>query len=233
MKYKRILIKLSGEMLGRKNSGFSVEAVQSAANEIKTIIDDGLEVGILVGGGNIMRARYAAGLDRLTADFMGMTATVINALGLKSVLGSLGIDSKVLSAVNVSGITEPHVVENANRYLSDKKVVIFAGGTGSPYVTTDTAAALRALEIKADVLIKATKVDGVYSSDPESDKQAKLFTKPISYKKAIKQGLRIMDSAALSILAENNINVIVFNFNKKGNLKKVIEGKSIGTIIGG
>lgn len=230
MNYKRILIKLSGQMLGEKGGGFSVDAARRTAKEIKTIAEQCLEIAVLVGGGNIMRARDAEGLDRLTADFMGMTATIINALGLKNALEKEGIDARVLSAVNLEGITERLVVDRAIDYLSDKKVVIFAGGTGSPYVTTDTAAALRALEINADIILKATRVEGVYTSDPEIDADAKFYDK-ISFKDALEKGLKIMDKAALSLLEENNLGVIVFNFLESGNLKRLVNGESIGTIV--
>ena len=262
LKYKRILIKLSGEMLGLKGGGFSSEAAISTVSELKTVISDELEVSILLGGGNIVRARDSKSLDRLSADYMGMVSTVINSLGLKSILHSEGIEAVILSTVSVNpvrkfrkgikphpndlffsinpstisngvnGITEELVVSNADKYLSQKKVVIFAGGTGSPFFTTDTAAALRAIEINADILLKATRVDGVYDSDPEKNPDAKLI-KEISFSEAIKRDLKIMDKAALSLLEENNLDVIVFNFLKKGNLKRIINGELAGTLISG
>lgn len=231
MKYKRVLIKLSGEMLGNRRGGFSMRNALEAAKEINSIVSQGLEVAVLVGGGNIMRAREAVNISRLTADFMGMTATVINSLGLKDALNQVGIEASILSAVKVAGITEELVVERADSYLKNGKLVIFAGGTGAPFFTTDTAAALRALEIRADVLLKATNVDGVYSSDPGKNKTAKLYQGRISFKQTIKKNLKIMDTAAFSILSENNLSVIVFNFKKKGNLKRIINGDPIGTII--
>ncbi len=230
MKYKRVLIKLSGQMLGERGGGFSVDAACKTACEIKTIVREGLEIAILVGGGNIMRARENKDLDRLSADFMGMTATIINALGLKSVLEKEGMDVRILSAVNLEGITERLVVYKARDCLADKKIVVFAGGTGSPYVTTDTAAVLRALEINADIILKATRVEGVYSGDPEKDKDAKLYRK-LSFKEAIEKDLKIMDKSAFSLLEENNLGVIVFNFLERGNLKRVVNGESIGTLV--
>ncbi len=229
--YKRILIKLSGEMLGEKKGGFSASMATRAAGEIRQIIDKGVEVALLVGGGNIMRARDSDGVDRLSADFMGLTATVINAIGLKSILKSSGVGASLLSAVNVEGITEELIVEKADDYLKNSRVVIFAGGTGSPYFTTDTGAVLRALEIKADILLKATKVDGVYDSDPEKNSKAKLLKGKIPYGEVIKKNLKIMDRAALSLVEENGLPVNVFNFLKSGNLKKVVEGEAVGTTI--
>ncbi len=217
-------------MLGERGGGFSVDTACKTSREIKTIVQEGLEIAILVGGGNIMRARENKDLDRLAADFMGMTATIINALGLKSVLEKEGMDVRILSAVNLEGITERLVVDKARDYLSDKKIVVFAGGTGSPYVTTDTAAVLRALEINADIILKATRVEGVYSGDPEKDKDAKLYRK-LSFKEAIEKDLKIMDKSAFSLLEENNLGVIVFNFLERGNLKRVVNGESIGTLI--
>ncbi len=229
MKYKRILIKLSGQMLGDQGGGFSAAAAARTVSEIKTIYDGQLEIALLVGGGNIIRARDSRDISRLTADFMGMTATIINALGLKDMLEKEGINTRVLSAVNLEGITERLVVDTARDYLEEKKIVVFAGGTGSPYVTTDTAAALRALEIEADILLKATRVDGVYSSDPEKDDSAKLYDN-VSFREALEKDLKVMDGAALSLLEENSLNVIVFNFNKDGNLKKIINGEKVGTL---
>jgi len=230
-KYKRILIKLSGEMLGDQGGGFSLEKAAATAEEIKSVLNNGPEIAILIGGGNIARARDFEGLDRLSADFMGMTATVINALGLKSVLNQSGIEANILSAVNVSGVTEELVVEKADEYLKEKRVVIFAGGTGSPYFTTDTGAALRALEIKADVLLKATNVDGVYTSDPKFDENAELITGKLSFSEALHKKLKIMDMTALSMLEENGLGVLVFNFLKKGNLQKAVDGEPVGTLI--
>ncbi|MFW6134913.1 MAG: UMP kinase [Elusimicrobiota bacterium] len=231
MKYNRILIKLSGEMLGDKGQGFSYSKAKKTAKEINSIIPDGPEISVLIGGGNIMRARECEGINRLTADFMGMTATVINALGLKSALNELGIESRILSAVNVAGITEELVVEKAKHYLKEKQVVIFAGGTGSPFFTTDIAAALRGLEINADIILKATKVDGVYSSDPKIDKNAQLYEGEISYKQAIEDNLKILEKTAMTLLEDNNLGIIVFNFLKDGNLKKIVQGDSIGTLV--
>ena len=233
MKYKRILIKLSGEMLGSKGEAFSFRAALTAAEEIKSIVSKGLEVAILVGGGNIMRARDNKNMSRISADYMGMTATVINALGLKDALTGVGVESVIFSALKVEGITEVLSAEKAVKCLKEKKVVIFAGGTGAPYFTTDTAAVLRALEIKADILLKATKVEGLYSADPAKDKRAKILRGNIPLRMVIEKKLKIMDAAAFQLLYENNLGVIIFDFNKKGNLKKVIEGKAVGTVIGG
>ncbi len=231
MKYKRILIKLSGEMLGKKSGGFSAEAAETVVQELKSILSSELEVAILIGGGNIVRSRDLKGIDRVEADFMGMTATIINALGLKNILNKFNIQAKILSTINLSGIIEKLSVDHANNYLNENKIVIFAGGTGAPFFTTDTAAALRALEIKADIVLKATRVDGVYDKDPEKFNDAKLLKNKISFDEALKNNLNVMDMTAILLLKENNIPVRVFNFLKSGNLKKIIAGEDIGTLI--
>ncbi|MGM0441573.1 MAG: UMP kinase [Elusimicrobiota bacterium] len=231
MKYKRILLKLSGQMLGGEGRGFSPRWASKAVQEIKSVQSQGVQVSVLVGGGNFVRARSSQGLSRITADFMGMTGTVLNALGLKDILKKAGIKARILSALNVEKITEDLVIENAVSYLENGEVVVFSGGTGSPFFTTDTAAALRALEIDADILLKATDVDGVYTDDPAKNAKAKLYSGSISYREALNKNLKIMDSSAFSILSENKLKVHIFNFSKKGNLKKAVNGEDIGTVI--
>ena len=199
MKYSRILIKLSGEMLG-SGGGFSYDAASQTAAVIAEAVSTGVEIAVLVGGGNIMRARESGGLDRISADYMGMTATIINALGLKSVLAEKGIGSRIMSAIDLQGVTEPVDIDSANRYLAEKNILIFAGGTGSPFVTTDTAAALRALAIEAQAILKATKVDGVYTADPDLDENAS-FIPSLTYEEVIEKDLKVIDRSAVSILA--------------------------------
>lgn len=231
MKYRRILIKLSGEMLGRRGCGFEKEVATASVDEILGVVEKGLELAILIGGGNIIRARDAEWLDRLEADYMGMSATLINALGLKGTLRAAGADAVIMSTIKLPGITEEISPARADSHLKAGRILIFAGGTGSPYFTTDTAAALRALQIGADVLLKATKVDGVYDRDPEKDPEAELLGSAISFREAAEKNIRIMDPAALSIMEENSLPAVIFNFYKKGNLQKVIDGESIGTRI--
>ncbi len=231
MKYSRILLKLSGQMLGGEGRGLTPVNAKKTVSEIITVVDNGVLGSVVVGGGNFVRARSTEGVSRITADFMGMMGTVMNALGLKDALKKAGIKARILSALKVENITESMVVEKAVHYLENNEVVIFAGGTGSPFFTTDTAAALRALEIEADILLKATNVDGVYSADPAKDKTAKLFRGSLSYKKALRENLKIMDSSAFSILSENRLKVHIFNFSKKGNLKRVVNGEDIGTVV--
>jgi len=231
MKYRRILIKLSGEMLGRRGCGFDREAAAAAVDEILDAVGEGSETALLIGGGNIIRARDAEWLERLEADYMGMSATLINALGLKGALRSAGAESVVLSTINLPGITEEISPSRADTHLKAGRILIFAGGTGSPYFTTDTAAALRALQIGADLLLKATKVDGIYDRDPETDSAAELLGSEISFREAAEKNVRIMDPAALSLMEDNSLPAVIFNFYRKGNLKKVLNGESVGTRI--
>ncbi len=231
MIYRRVLVKLSGEMLGPRGSGFDKESASAAAAEFKEASGKGAQVAVLLGGGNIVRARDFAGIDRLSADYMGMTATVVNALGFKSLLEQAGVPSVVMSALNLSGVTEEISPARAVRHLEAGSLVIFAGGTGSPFFTTDTAAALRALEIGADALLKATRVDGVYDSDPEKNPNARLFEKELTFKEASEMGLGVMDRTAFALLEGSSLPAVVFNFLRKGSLARVLSGEDVGTKI--
>lgn len=232
-KYKRILLKVSGEAFSYPSkTGFSTDSIHFLSKEIKSIHQLKIQIGIVVGGGNIIRGLTASkeGLDRATGDYMGMLATSINALALMDSLEKLGIATRVMTAIEIRAIAEPFIRRRAIRHLEKGRIVIFAAGTGNPYFTTDSAAALRASEINADVILKATKVDGVYDKDPKEFEDAKKFSS-LTYQLALEKGLKIMDAAALSLCSENNIPIIVFDFFKEGNLKKVILGENIGTIV--
>lgn len=232
-RYKRILIKLSGEALaGEGEYGIDSERVFSLANEISEIHSFGIEIAIVVGGGNIFRGMKGAekGIERATADYMGMLATIINALALQSACEKVGLFTRVQSAIEIHSIAEPYIRRRAVRHLEKKRIVIFAGGTGNPYFTTDSTAALRAVEVGCEVILKATKVDGVYSADPKKEKEAKRFTQ-VSFNESMKRKLQVMDQTALTMCSENNVPIIVFDIFKKGNLKELILGKEIGTLI--
>lgn len=232
-KFKRILLKVSGEAFSYPSKvGLSTDSINFLSKEIKSIHQLKLQIGIVVGGGNIIRGLTASkeGLDRATGDYMGMLATSINALALMDSLEKLGIETRVMTAIEIRAIAEPFIRRRAIRHLEKGRIVIFAAGTGNPYFTTDSAAALRASEINAEVILKATKVDGVYDKDPKTFTDAKRFSE-LSYQIALEKGLKIMDAAALSLCRENNILIIVFDFFKEGNLKKVILGEKIGTIV--
>ena len=231
--YKRILLKLSGEaLLGKKKAGISSSALISISEEIKSVKEMGCEIAVVVGGGNIYRGsqRDKNVIDSVTADYMGMLATVINGLALQNCLEKKGLDTRVLSAFEMREFCEPYIRRRAIRHLEKGRIVIFVGGTGNPYFTTDTAAALKAVEVKADVILKATKVDGVYSADPLKSHDAKRYEK-LSYMEILQNRLKIMDSTAISLCMENNIPIVVFNLFKKGNLKKVVCGKGKKTIV--
>jgi uridylate kinase len=233
LKYKRILLKLSGEaLLGTQKFGIDSGVVEHISNEIAGIKETGIEIGIVIGGGNIYRGLAAAqqGVDRVTGDQMGMLATVINSLALQNALEMRNIYTRVQSAIKMDEIAEPFIRRRAIRHLEKKRVVIFAAGTGSPYFTTDTAAALRAIEIKADVIIKGTKVDGVYDSDPEKNSDAKMFD-TLEYNDVLEKNLRVMDMTSITLCKENDLPIQVFNMNVMGNLEKLISGEKIGTII--
>jgi uridylate kinase len=233
--FQRILLKLSGEaMVGDLEYGISPAVVQEVAVELKEVRELGIEVGIVIGGGNIYRgvAASAEGMDRTSADQMGMLATVINSLALQDALEKLGIFTRVMSAIEMHQIAEPYIRRRAVRHLEKGRVVIFAGGTGNPFFTTDTAAALRAMEVKAEVILKATKVDGVYDADPLLNKKARRF-EDLHYMDVLKRGLKIMDSPAISLCMDNHLPIIVFNLSKRGNIKRVILGQKVGTIIRG
>jgi len=233
-KYRRVLLKLSGETMRNARTGQSIDPhiVGNVAKSIKAGRSMGSQMAIVIGGGNIFRGGtgQAHGIDRNTGDYMGMLATVINALALQDALEKNGIDTRVQTAIEMKQVAEPFIRRRAIRHLEKGRVVIFAGGTGNPYFTTDSAAALRANEINADVLLKATKVDGVYNRDPMKDSSAKKYMK-ISYHKALVDTLRIMDSAAFSLCMENNIPIVVFDFFKDGNIQRVLAGERIGTLI--
>ena len=234
-KYKRILLKLSGEAFkGSREYGIDPEFLVKIAGDLKEVQSLGVEIGVVIGGGNIFRGVAAAanGMDRVTADYTGMLATVMNALAMQDAIRKVGVDSRVLTAIEMKEIAEPFIQRRAERHLDKGRITIFAGGTGHPYFTTDTTAALRAVEIGADALFKATKVDGVYDSDPIENKNAKKYEK-MTYMDVLKDNLRVMDSTALSLSMENNIPIVVFNINKSGNIKKAVSGENIGTRIGG
>lgn len=233
LSYKRILLKLSGEaLMGEKSYGIEPERVKYMAAEIKGISKTGVEVAIVIGGGNIFRGVEASvkGIERASADYMGMLATVINALALQNALETLGVSTRVQSAIQMSALAEPYIRRKAIRHLEKGRVVIFAAGTGNPYFTTDTAAALRAMELGAEVILKATKVDGVYSSDPMKDAKAKKYA-DISYIDVLRKGLAVMDSTAISMCMDNNMPIIVFDLKGKGNVMKIINGKKVGTLV--
>jgi uridylate kinase len=235
LKYRRILLKISGEALqGKEPYGIDPEFLQRLAQEIKKIADLGVEAAIVIGGGNIFRGVSGAtqGMDRATADYMGMLATVMNALALQDALEKEGLQTRVLTAIEMREIAEPYIRRRAIRHLEKGRVVIFGAGTGNPFFTTDTAAALRAAEINADVLLKATKVDGIYTADPEKDENAKKLDK-LSYKEVITNGIKVMDSAAVSLCMENRIPIVVFDVRKPGNLERVVKGESIGSLVEG
>jgi len=232
-KYKRILLKLSGEsLMGSRRFGIDSKIVDHIADEVAEASKLNVGLGIVIGGGNIYRGLSASqqGVDRVTGDMMGMLATVINSLALQNALEQRGIHSRVQSAIKMDEIAEPLIIRRAIRHLEKKRVVIFAAGTGEPYFTTDTAAALRAIEMKADVIIKGTRVDGVYDSDPEKNKKAKMFKK-LKYNEVLDKDLRVMDLTAITLCSENKLPIVVFNMDKKGNLKALLSGKNVGTII--
>ena len=233
MKYKRILLKLSGEaLMGNRQYGIDPERLDEYAQEIKKITDLGIEVAIVIGGGNIFRGVAGAinGMDRVQGDHMGMLATVINGLALQSALEAANIPTRLQSAIQINEVAEPFIRRKALRHLEKGRVVIFGGGTGNPYFTTDSAAVLRAIEIEADVILKGTRVDGIYNVDPEKDSTAIKFDF-ISFDDVLKKGLKVMDTTAFTLSQENKLPIIVFDMNKKGNLLKVVSGENIGTTV--
>ncbi len=233
IKWDRILLKIGGESLAEKaNYGISSSRVRLIAEEISEVKDLGVKIGIMVGGGNIFRGEMASreGMDRTTADYMGMLATILNALALQDTLERIGVFTRVQTAIEMHEIAEPYIRRRALRHLEKGRVVIFAGGTGNPYFTTDTAAALRALEIEADVILKATKVEGVYSSDPFKDKKAEKFDE-IAYVEVLNRRLKVMDATAISLCMDNRLANIVFNLQKRGNIKRIVLGEKVGTIV--
>lgn len=233
MKYKRILLKLSGEaLMGERNYGIDPERLADYAKEIKNIVDKGIEVAIVIGGGNIFRGLAGAsnGMDRVQGDYMGMLATIINGLALQSALEESQLQTRLLTSIEMKQIAEPFIKRRAVRHLEKGRVVIFGGGTGNPYFTTDTAAVLRAIEINAEVIIKGTRVDGIYTSDPEKDPTAIKFEN-ITFKDVMSKDLKVMDMTAFTLSEENDLPIIVFDMNKKGNLMKVISGENVGTLV--
>lgn len=229
--FKRILLKLSGEaLIGEKSFGIDAAIVKMIAEEIKSVYDLGIEVGIVIGGGNIFRGLAASsqGYDRVLADQMGMLATLINSLALQNHLENLGIHTRTQSAIRIESVAEPFIRRRAIRHLEKRRVVIFAAGTGSPYFSTDTAAALRAIEIEADAVLKATKVDGVYSADPVTHSDAEMY-RQIKYIEVLRKDLKVMDMTAITLCMENNLPIVVFNMTKKNNIKRIILGEAVGT----
>lgn len=233
VKYKRVLLKLSGEILmGGKSGALDGETLAGIAAQVRDVADLNVQVGIVIGGGNIFRGLQAAaeGMDRVSADYMGMLATVINSLALQEYLEKIGKFTRVMTAIEMAEVAEPFIRRRALRHLEKSRIVIFAGGTGNPYFTTDTAAALRATEIDAEVILKGTKVDGVYDSDPVFNKEAKRFDR-VSYLEVLNQSLKVMDATAISMCMDNNMPIIVFNLYEKDNLKRIIYGHKVGTLV--
>ena len=233
--FKRVVLKLSGEALqGRLGYGIDHDVTASIAKQIKEIRKLGVEVAVVIGGGNIFRgvSGSSRGIDRVTADYMGMLATVINGLAMQGALEKAGVFTRVLTAIEMQKLAEPYIRRRAIRHLEKGRVIIFVSGTGNPYFTTDTTAALRAIEINADVILKATKVDGIYSSDPVKNKNARRYDH-LKYIDVLKKGLKVMDATAISLCMDNNLPVIVFNLLKEGNIKKVVTGEKIGTVVKG
>lgn len=233
-KYNRILLKMSGEVLRNKDTGKSIdpEIISDVATRIKAVVKMGVEVAVVVGGGNIFRGLSGAegGIDRSSGDYMGMLATIINSLALQNALEAVGVDTRVMTAISMPQVAESFILRRALRHLEKGRVVIFGGGTGNPYFTTDSASALRASEIEADVLLKATKVDGIYSADPFEDENAVRYTE-LTYTEALNKSLKIMDGAAFSLCMENNIPIIVFNFFDPDSIEAAVRGDKIGTLV--
>lgn len=230
-KYKRVLLKLSGEAFaGGKGFGIDPETVERYAREICEVNRLGIQMAVVVGGGNFWRGRMAPKMDRATADHMGMMATVINALALRDAIEKENVPARVQTSIEIHNVAEPFIRLRAVRHLEKGRVVVFAGGTGNPFFTTDTAAALRGLEVQAEVILKATRVDGVYDSDPEKNKEAKFFAK-LCYIDVLKQGLKVMDSTAISLCMDNKLPIMVFNISTQGNLLKAVTGEPIGSLV--
>ena len=233
MQYNRILLKLSGEaLMGDRQYGIDPQRLAEYAQEIRKVVDKGIEVAIVIGGGNIFRGVAGAsnGMDRVQGDHMGMLATCINGLALQSALEDAGVDTRLQTALEIKEVAEPYIKRKAIRHLEKSRVVIFGAGTGNPYFTTDTAAVLRAIEIHADAILKGTRVDGVYNADPEKVKDAVKFDQ-ISFKDVIEKGLKVMDMTAFTLSEENNLPIIIFDMNKQGNLEKLISGEKVGTVV--
>ena len=233
--YRRVLLKISGEaLMGEQNYGIDVNVARSVAEELKAVHQLGVQVAVVVGGGNIFRgvSKSAGNMDRSSADYIGMLATVMNAVVLQDALEKVEVQTRVMSAIDIPQLAEPFIRRRAIRHLEKERIVIFAAGTGNPYFTTDSAAALRALEIKADIILKATKVDGVYSADPMTDATAELFNE-ITYRQVLERQLRVMDASAISLCMDNNLPIIVFNMRESGNIRRVVTGeRGVGTKVG-
>ncbi len=233
--YKRVLLKLGGESLAAQEGGFGIDvgAIQSLAQEVLAGKELGVQIGIVIGGGNIFRGATASklGMERVTGDYMGMLSTIINALALQHALEDVGVQTRVQTAIEIPQVAETYIRRRAIRHLEKGRVVIFAAGTGNPYFTTDTAASLRAMEIGADVIFKATKVDGVYSADPLTDESAVKFNQ-LSYLEVLKKGLKVMDSTSVSLCMDNKLPMIIFNVREKNSIKRVLMGEKIGTLVG-
>jgi len=235
MKYKRVLLKLSGEsLMGNKQFGIDHDRLGKYAQEIKDVVDTGVEMAIVIGGGNIFRGIQAAegGMDRVQGDYMGMLATMINSMALQSSLENIGIQTRLMSAIEMNEIAEPFIRRKAVRHLEKGRVVIFGAGTGNPYFTTDSAASLRAIEVEADVILKGTRVDGIYTADPEKDPSAEKFD-TITFDEVFKRDLRVMDMTAFTLCKENNLPIIVFNMDAGDNLARIIGGEEVGTLVKG
>jgi len=233
-RFKRILLKLSGEaLMGDGKYGISPKTLKQIAGEVREVVELGVEMGVVIGGGNIFRGVSASteGMDRASADYMGMLATVINALALQDSLEKLGVFTRVLSAIDMQQLAEPYIRRRAVRHLEKGRVVIFAAGTGNPYFTTDTAASLRAMEMHAEVILKATKVDGIYSADPMKDPTATRY-KTLTYIDVLKKNLKVMDSTAISLCMDNDLPIIVFDLGTAGNIMRVVKGEDVGTLVG-
>ena len=233
MRYHRILLKLSGEaLMGNQQYGIDPDRLKEYAEEIKAVVDKGVQIAIVIGGGNIFRglSDSSKGVDRVQGDHMGMLATVINALALQSSLENEGIETRVQTAIKIDEVAEPFIRRRAMRHLEKGRVVIFGGGTGNPYFTTDSAAVLRAIEIKADVILKGTRVDGIYSADPEKDQNAIRYNQ-ITFEDVLRKGLKVMDTTAFTLSQENELPIVVFDMNKAGNLMKVVTGEDVGTVV--
>ena len=233
MQYKRILLKLSGEaLMGDRQYGIDPKRLAEYAEEIKEVVTKGVEIAIVIGGGNIFRGVSGAsnGMDRVQGDHMGMLATIINGLALQSALEEAGLQTRLQSAIKINEVAEPFIRRRAMRHLEKGRVVIFGGGTGNPYFTTDSAAVLRAIEIEADVILKGTRVDGIYTADPEKFKDATKFD-TITFKDVLTKGLKVMDTTAFTLSQENHLPIVVFDMNKKGNLLKLVSGENIGTVV--
>jgi|SRR5687768_8005168 len=229
--YRRVLLKISGEaLMGEQNYGIDVDVARAVAEELKAVHERGVQVAVVVGGGNIFRgvSKSAGKMDRSAADYIGMLATVMNAVVLQDALEKVGVNTRVMSAIDIPQLAEPFIRRRAVRHLEKSRVVIFAAGTGNPYFTTDSAAALRALEIKADIILKATKVEGVYSADPMIDKDATRYD-CITYQEVLERQLKVMDASAISLCMDNNLPIIVFNMRQAGNISRVVAGEPVGT----